>query len=96
VWERGAVERWAKGQGRSMRSKTTKEELRELKLVGTPLAVELFVAAYSTAAKAAYGHGKRSQEIEATRRAIFEAALREARLADPNFVAERPAGWFDE
>jgi hypothetical protein len=95
-WNREEVVGWAREKGRPMWSKTTREELAELTLIGPEPAKASFIAGYGAAKAAAFGRGKWAGKVGATRREIYNTALEGVRLIFPEFCVEMPAGWLDQ
>ena len=96
LWSRTAVTSWAASADLRSPQAIASTELKQLKLVGGPLAQAHFRSTYSLARQHALGGGRKPREVARSRRAAYQMALDQALQSDPAFRAEMPDGWFGE
>lgn len=96
LWSKAAVTSWAASADLRSPQAVVSAELRQLKLVGRPIAQAHFRSAYGMARQHALGGGRKPREVARSRRAAYQMALDEALRSDPAFGVEMPDGWLDE
>ena len=96
LWSRAAVTSWAVSADLRSPQVIASAELKQLRLVGEPLAQAQFRSTYSLARQHALGGGRKPREVERSRRAAYQMAVDQALQSDPAFRAEVPDGWLSE
>lgn len=96
LWSRAAVASWAASADLRSPQEIASAELKQLRLVGAPLAQGHFRSTFSLARQHALGGGRKPREVARSRKAAYQVALDQASKADPAFRVEMPDGWFDE
>ena len=71
-------------------------ELKQLTLLGKPLAQSIFRSSFSSARQHALGGGKEARQLDRSRRAAYELALEQARKLDTAFQVDMSDGWLDQ
>jgi glutathione-regulated potassium-efflux system ancillary protein KefG len=96
LWSRAAVTSWTASADLRSPQAIASAELRQLKLIGRPIAQGHFRSAYSMARQHALGGGRKPREVARSRRAAYQMALDEALRSDPSFQVQMPDAWLDE